>query len=164
MVAPNSPIALAKARIMPAMMPGRISGRVTVRKTQDAAAPSVPAASSSLRSTASIDRRMARTISGKPITAQASAAPVQRKEKTMPKCSVEEGADRPAPAEAEQQQIAGDDRRQDQRQMDEAVEQRLAPELAARQQQATAMPSGRLASIAQVATLSDSRTAVHSRA
>ncbi len=28
---------------------------------------------------------MARTISGKPITPQASAAPVQRNEKTMPK-------------------------------------------------------------------------------
>ena len=28
---------------------------------------------------------MARTSKGKPITAQASAAPVQRKEKTMPK-------------------------------------------------------------------------------
>ena len=33
----------------------------------------------------SIERRMARTIKGKPITAQASAAPVQRNAKTMPK-------------------------------------------------------------------------------
>ncbi len=30
---------------------------------------------------------MARTSSGKPMTAQASAAPVQRKEKTMPNSS-----------------------------------------------------------------------------
>ena len=72
---------------MPAMMPGRISGSVTVGNTQSGLAPSVPAASSSLRSTASIDSRMARTISGKPMTPQASAAPVQRNEKTMPKCS-----------------------------------------------------------------------------
>ena len=111
-----------------------MSGRVTVRNTQSGLAPSVPAASSSLRSTASIDSRMARTISGKPMTAQASAAPVQRKEKTMPKASVEEGADRPAPAEADQQQVAGHDRRQDQRQVDERVEQRSCPRTAARQQ------------------------------
>ena len=69
------------------MMPGRISGRVMVANTQSGLAPSVPAAASSRRSTASIDSRMARTISGKPMTPQASAAPVQRKEKTMPKCS-----------------------------------------------------------------------------
>jgi hypothetical protein len=66
------------------MMPGRISGRVTVRKTQTGLAPSVPAAASSLRSTASMESRIARTISGKPMIAQASAAPVQRKERTMP--------------------------------------------------------------------------------
>ncbi len=104
---------------MPAMMPGRMSGRVMVAKTQSGLAPSVPAAASSRRSTASMDRRMARTISGKPMMPQASAAPVQRNAKTMPKYSVEEGADRAAPAEGEEQQIAGHHRRQDQRQMDE---------------------------------------------
>ena len=72
---------------MPAMMPGSASGSVTVANTQSGLAPSVAAAASSLRSTASIDSLMARTISGKPMTAQASAAPVQRNEKTMPKCS-----------------------------------------------------------------------------
>ena len=72
---------------MPAMTPGRLSGRVMTRKTQTGPAPRVAAASSSRRSTASIDRRIARTISGKPITAQASAAPVQRNAKTMPNCS-----------------------------------------------------------------------------
>ena len=41
--------------------------------------PAFPAACSSRVSTASIERRIARTSSGKPITAQASAAPVQRK-------------------------------------------------------------------------------------
>ena len=58
-----------------------------VANTQSGLAPSVPAAASSLRSTASIDSRIARTIRGKPMMPQASAAPVQRNEKTMPKCS-----------------------------------------------------------------------------
>ena len=69
------------------MMPGRVSGRVTVRNTHIALAPSVAEAASSFRSTASMESRMARTISGKPITAQARAAPVQRKAKTMPNCA-----------------------------------------------------------------------------
>ena len=39
---------------------------------------------------------------------------------------LEEAADRPAAAQGEEQQVAGDDRRQDERQVDEAVHQRLA--------------------------------------
>src|SRR3954471_6802091 len=66
-VAPNSPVALANERIIPAIMPGRIRGRVTTRKTRGGDAPSVPAASSNLRSTASIERRTARTRRGKPL-------------------------------------------------------------------------------------------------
>ena len=85
MVAPNSPMALANDRIIPATIPGRVNGSVIVQKTQAGFAPSVPAAASSLRSTASMDSRMARTIRGKPITPQARAAPVQRNENTMPK-------------------------------------------------------------------------------
>jgi len=68
----------------PAITPGRQSGRVMVANTRSGWAPRVPAADSRRVSTASIESRMARTSSGKPITAQASAAPVQRKEKTMP--------------------------------------------------------------------------------
>jgi hypothetical protein len=45
-------------------------------KTEARDAPSVAAASSILGSTASIARRMARTISGKPMTIAASTAPV----------------------------------------------------------------------------------------
>ncbi len=136
MVAPNSPIALAKQRIMPAMMPGRISGSVMVPKTQAGLAPSVPAAASSRRSTASIDRRMARTISGKAMTPQARccAGPAEREDDA--EILVQEGADRTALAEGEQQQIAGHHRRQDQRQMNEPVEHGLAPEFPARQQAA----------------------------
>ena len=62
------------------------------------------------------------------MTAPASAAPVQRNEKTMPNTVSKNCAERPATAEGEQQEIAGDDRRQDQRQVDETVEQRLARE------------------------------------
>jgi hypothetical protein len=84
MVAPNSPSALAKASTVPAAMPGIARGSVTVANTQSGDAPSVAAASSLLRSIASMARRMARTIRGKLITAAASAAPVQRNDRTMP--------------------------------------------------------------------------------
>src|SRR5262245_25708457 len=116
MVAPNSPIALAKHRIMPAMIPGTTSGNVTVANTQARLAPRVPAASSRRGSTASIESRMARTSRGKPITPQASAAPVQRKEKTISKYSARKAADWTTPSEQDEQNIARDDGRQDQRQ------------------------------------------------
>ena len=85
MVAPNSPSALAKHSTMPAISPGIASGKVTVRNIQRRSAPSVAAASSSLRSIASIASLIGRTSNGKPITPQESAAPVQRNENTMPK-------------------------------------------------------------------------------
>ena len=85
MVAPNSPIALAKPSTMPARMPGSASGRVTVANTRQGAAPSVSAACSSRRSTASIESRIGRTSSGNDITPHASAAPVQRNANTMPR-------------------------------------------------------------------------------
>src|ERR1700676_4566311 len=85
MVAPNSPSARAKQSTMPAMMPGSISGSVMVRTTMERLPPSVAAAASSRRSTASSDKRMARTMSGSPMIAAASAAPVQRNAKTIPK-------------------------------------------------------------------------------
>ena len=65
--------------------PGQASGNVTVANTRQGAAPSVLAACSSRRSIASIDSRIGRTKSGNDITPQASAAPVQRKAKTMPR-------------------------------------------------------------------------------
>ena len=133
MVAPNSPSALAKHSTMPAMMPGRASGSVTVANTSKRFAPSVQDASSSLVSTASIESRIARTSSGKPITPQASAAPVQRNENTMPNVSARNAPITPRRPNADQQQVAGHDRRQHQRQMHDAVEQRLAPEVLARQ-------------------------------
>ena len=134
MVAPNSPSALAKHSTMPAITPGSASGSVTVRNTQARLAPSVAAASSSRRSIASNDSRIARTSSGNAITPQASAAPVQRNENTMPNVSARNAPIGAAAAERDQQQIAGHHRRQHQRQMHDAVEQRLAPEVLARQQ------------------------------
>ena len=85
MVAPNSPSARANDSTSPATMPGRASGSVTVANTSARCAPSVEAAASSFVSMASIESRIARTISGKPMMAQASAAPVQLNASTMPK-------------------------------------------------------------------------------
>src|SRR6516162_2025269 len=114
MVAPNSPSARAKHMTAPAMMPGSASGSVTVKNTQKRLAPSVAAASSSRRSMASSASLIGRTMSGKPMTPQASAAPAERNE----------------------QQIAGDHRRQHQRQIDDPVEQGLSPKVLARKQPA----------------------------
>ena len=84
MVAPNSPKPRAKASMAPVKMPGNISGRLTVANTQSGGAPSVRAAASSFTSTLSSERRMARTIRGKAITAEATAAPRQVKATVMP--------------------------------------------------------------------------------
>ena len=84
MVAPNSPSALAKPSTAPATSPGHASGRVMVKKRRHGDAPRVAAASSSLRSTFSMERRMVRTIRGKPMIPAASAAPVQRNANSIP--------------------------------------------------------------------------------
>ena len=84
----------------------------------------------------------------------------------MPNCLVEERADRPAPAEGEQQQVAGDHRRQDQRQVDEPFEQRLAPELARAPAASATGDAERQAGDGRPGRdlQADSRTAVHSSA
>jgi hypothetical protein len=83
--APNSPRLRANESSAPVMIPGSISGSVTLANTQAGFAPSVAAAASTRASIASTDRRMARTINGNPITAAATAAPVQRNATTTPK-------------------------------------------------------------------------------
>src|SRR5947207_3750463 len=55
-VAPNSPRLRAKDNTIPATIPGAINGNVTSRNTKILLAPSVPAASSSRRSTVSRDK------------------------------------------------------------------------------------------------------------
>src|SRR5690348_1814941 len=87
MVAPNSPTLRAKPKIAPVRMPGAISGKVIVQNTRQRDAPSVRAAASSRRSMVSSDRRIARAINGKPITAEASAAPFQLKATVKPNVS-----------------------------------------------------------------------------
>src|SRR5579862_1744031 len=83
-VAPNSPNPRAKDNSIPVTMPGSASGSDTVAKTNSADPPSVRPATSRRRSIDANDRRIARTISGKPMIADASAAPVQRNANTMP--------------------------------------------------------------------------------
>ena len=134
MVAPNSPIALAKPSTMPAEYARQRQRQRDGAKHLHGAAPSVLAACSSRRSIASIERRIGRTSNGNDITPQASAAPVQRNANTMPRWSASHAPTSAAAAEGQQQQIAGDDRRQHQRQMDERIENRLAPKIISRQQ------------------------------
>ena len=87
MTAPNSPRPAANAVTAPARMPGAISGSVMETNRSNGPAPSVRAASSSPRSTFSSEMRMARTTSGKDMTAVASAAPVLVNASWMPKFS-----------------------------------------------------------------------------
>ena len=83
-VAPNSPRPRANDNSEPVMIPGSASGSVIDANTHSREPPSVRAAISSRGSIAAIDNRIARTISGKPMIADASAAPVQRNAKTIP--------------------------------------------------------------------------------
>jgi hypothetical protein len=88
MTAPNSPRAAAKAVMPPAMIPGSMSGRVIVTNRSRAPAPRLRAASSRPRSTVSSEIRMARTMSGKAMTAVASAAPLRVNTSSMPRVSL----------------------------------------------------------------------------
>ena len=76
---------------------------------------------------------MARTMSGNAITAEASAAPVQRKANTIPVDFREQPTERPVPAEQQQQDIASDHRRQNERQVNAHIEDLPAPEPSARE-------------------------------
>ena len=84
MVAPNSPRLLAKANIIPVIIPGVISGSVIEKNVRKGPTPNVLEASSSPLSTFSIDNRIERTIRGKAIIADAIAAPFQLKAKFIP--------------------------------------------------------------------------------
>ena len=134
MVAPNSPSALAKPSTMPAMMPGSASGSVTVKEhaprrcAERAGGLLQPAVDGFDRQP---DRPHHQRKPHDP-AGQRRAGPAERKNDA--EMIGEPRADRAAPAERQQQQIAGDHRRQHQRQMHQCVEQRLAPEIAPRQQ------------------------------
>ncbi len=77
---------------------------------------------------------MARTISGKVITAVASVAPAVVKARRKPNQSLSGAPIGPLHAEQQQQDVAGDDRRQHERQVDESVDHALAGEAAPAQQ------------------------------
>ena len=161
MVAPNSPIALAKHRIMPAMMPGTISGRVTVRNTQ-ARFPQ-----GSCRLLQFLVDRLDRQADGAHHqreahdgTGERGAGPAEREHDA--EIVRQERPDRPAPPEQDQQEVAGDDGRQHQREQHEPVEERVPQKRPRASTMAMAMPKGRLTRVATVATLRLSITAVHS--
>ena len=96
------------------------------------------------------------------MTAQASAAPVQRNEKHDPELLGEKGRRSDPAARSREEQVARHHRRQDQRQVDEGVQERLAPEAAPREQIGDGSATGKLAATATVATIRLSRTAIHS--
>ena len=163
MTAPNSPSPAANATTAPARMPGAISGSVTVRKRSSGPAPSVRAAASSPGSTPSSDRRMARTISGKDMTAVASAAPAVVNTSRTPNQSVQQRPQRAAHAEQQQQPPADHHGRQHQRQVDQRIQQRPAREAPARRAHSAARTaSGSPNPTLTAATRRLSRTASHS--
>src|SRR6266852_4619000 len=110
MIAPNSPRLAAKAVTSPETMPGSANGTVIFTRRSRAPAPSVSAAIARLDPLCSRARRMARTCSGKVMRPDASAAPVQLKK-------------------------ANGNRRQHQRQVDEAIHDRPANESHARKKE-----------------------------
>ncbi len=151
---------MRKPSTAPAMMPGSASGSVTVANRHTPLAPNVAAASSSRRSIASIDSRIAPHHQRKRHHAagQRRAGPAEREHDAD--CS-QPRAENPAPAERDQQQIAGHDRRQHQRQIDQCIEQRLAAEILARQQPGHRDAERQRNRGRHARTRSDSATAVH---
>ena len=83
-VAPNSPIALVNARMLPAMIPLHESGRVIVRKVRSGCAPSKRAVRSSLGSTAPMEAARVLTNNGKDTTADARVTARQVKIISIP--------------------------------------------------------------------------------
>ena len=96
------------------------------------------------------------------MTAAASAAPVQRNEKTMPQQASSAWPTRSAPSEGEEQEVAGHDRRQDEGQVHEAVEHGAAREAAARQRVGGGERERQARQGRPRATFRLSRTAIHS--
>src|SRR5581483_6200274 len=95
MVAPNSPSARAQASAAPATSAGRRSGSVTRRKTVHGPAPSVRAASSSLRSAARRPPSTVSTKNGSATKASAIAAPALVNGSRTPKAESSHAPTRP---------------------------------------------------------------------
>src|ERR1700678_3881719 len=86
-VAPNSPSARAKERIVPARIPGQARGSGISRNTRHSDAPSVRAACVKFGSTCSSAARAVRYISGNATTAAASTVAGQEKTIVPPKAN-----------------------------------------------------------------------------
>ena len=113
-------------------MPGPASGSAMEKKRSRARRAAPRRLRTGARSVASKARRMLRTRSGKIITAVASAAPVVVKARWMPNL-LQQRAHRAAPAEQHQQQKTHQHRRQDDRQMGDAVQNQPAGKARPRQ-------------------------------
>ena len=161
MVAPNSPSARAKHKSTPAITPGKASGKVTVKNTRmigpkrrgGVFKPSID------RFEGEPDRanheRKAHDAAG-----QRRAGPAERENDA--EMFVQEGADRSPAAEPDEQEIAGDDGRQHQRQENKSVDTDLPQKFLRANSQPIAMPNGSAHAVATIAMRSDSPTAVHS--
>ena len=86
-VAPNSPMARAKASTVPATRPGAASGTSTRRKTVHSLAPRVRAASSSVGFTCSNAPSVVRYMSGNATTVAAMTVAGHENTMLMPRCS-----------------------------------------------------------------------------
>ena len=160
-VAPNSPMAFAKASTAPAITAGAIIGKVTVRNTANRPAPSVVAACSSFGSTPSIPIRIARTISGKAMIAAASTAPVQRNAKTMP-ISAKNPPTRPCVPKVKSNRYPVTTGGKISGKCTKPLRSCLPQNSRRASRCATQIAKGRLRSVAQNATFNDSATAIHS--
>ena len=134
MVAPNSPIALAKPSTMPAS-----DARQRQRQRDGEKHPPRRRAQRARRllqpAVDRLDRQPDRPHQQrKRHDAAGQRRPGPAKREHDAEMVGEPGADQAAPSERQQQQIAGHHRRQHQRQMNQRVDQRLAPEIAPRQQ------------------------------
>ena len=158
MVAPNSPSALAKHSIMPAMMPGSASGNVTVSEHPDRAGAQrgggrlEPAVDR-------LDRKPDRPHHQRKAHTRRSQCRARPAEGTRCRDLVQKAAHRPAPSERDQQQIARHHRRQHQRQCTSPSSSACPGKPCAPAPKRRSMPKGRLASIATSATCNDRRSA-----
>jgi hypothetical protein len=118
---------LAKARIAPTTIPGRLSGRVTVRKTQTGDAPSVPGGLFQL-AVGGVERQADRADhqrEGHDGRGERGAGPAEGDRHAKLGQEPPDGGLR---AERDQQQEARNHRGQDERQVDKAVQERLSRE------------------------------------
>ncbi len=135
MMAPNSPRLAAKAVTMPAAMPGSASGRVTLRSRF----PPHRAQRLRRRAEAGVDG-FERQADGADLEGEGDDRGGERRagpaeHEADAEIVQQPAAERAARAEGDQQQEADGDRRQHQGHMDQPVDQRLAGELRARQQE-----------------------------